>query len=134
MNKFHLLSLTCFIIGAVFFAVGIFSGEVETGFVLIFPFLIGSGIYAFLGFIFIFIAILFLMFGFTRGTILTEDLKIDGEDENLSIERKTSVKGGGVVLIGPIPIVFGSNWKIAALLMMISIILIITTIFVLKIF
>lgn len=134
MNKFHLLSLTCFIIGAAFFAVGIFSGEVETGFVLIFPFLIGSGIYAFLGFIFIFIAILLLMFGFTRGTILTEDLKTGGEDESLSAEGKKSVKGGGVVLVGPIPIVFGSNWKIAAVLMILAIILIIATIFAFKIF
>jgi uncharacterized protein (TIGR00304 family) len=52
------------------------------------------------------------------------------KDETISRE-KTSVKGGGVVLIGPIPIVFGSNWKIALVLMIIAIILIIATFLVL---
>jgi uncharacterized protein (TIGR00304 family) len=33
------------------------------------------------------------------------------------------VEGGGVVVIGPIPIVFGSNWKIALILVVATIIL-----------
>ncbi|RLF92053.1 hypothetical protein DRN50_09415 [Thermococci archaeon] len=40
-------------------------------------------------------------------------------------EKKTSFKGGGVILIGPIPIVFGSNWKIVVFLMIIAILLMI---------
>jgi len=126
MNKYHLLSLLFFILGAVFFALGVFSGEVETGFVVVFPFLIGSGLYAFLGFIFVFIAILLFMFGFVRLATTEYGLHFDKEDEELYPRRKTSVKGGGVVLIGPIPIVFGSNWKIAVIMMIIAIILIIS--------
>ena len=124
MNKYHLLSLIFFILGIISFTIGVLSGEVEAGFILIFPSIIGSGITAFLGFIFIFFAIILFMFGFTRATI---------PDEYCSDEHsktKTSVKGGGVVLIGPIPIIFGSNWKIALVMIILAIILIIITFFV----
>jgi len=123
MNRFHKVSLACLILGIVFFIIGVLSGDVETGFIVVFPFLIGSGIYAFLGFICIFIAILLFMFGFSSITIESSDLPFREIDDT---RNKKSVKGGGVVLIGPIPIVFGSNWKIAVIMMVIAIILIIT--------
>ena len=121
MNKIHILSLICFIVGIAFFAVGFFTGEAEGGVFVIFPFITGSGVYPLLGFIFIFIAILLFMFGFTTH-IRPEELQVEDEYQT---RKKTSVKGGGVVLIGPIPIVFGSNWKIAIVLMIIAIVLII---------
>jgi uncharacterized protein (TIGR00304 family) len=95
---------------------GLYAGEVETGFLLIFPFIIGTGIYAFAGFILFFIAVLLFMFGLV--STATIDLSPYEGD------TKKSIKGGGVILIGPFPIVFGSNWKIAALLMILAIILI----------
>ena len=65
------------------------------------------------------------MFGFTRTAITDE---YDSEHQ-----KKTSVKGGGVVLIGPIPIIFGSNWKIAIVMIILAIILIIVSILATKI-
>jgi uncharacterized protein (TIGR00304 family) len=124
MNKYHLFSLLCLILGIVFFAFGILSGNVDAGVVVIIPFLAGSGVYAFLGFIFVFFAILLFMFSFTSSVKL--DNFQDGLNEQQS-SRKTLIKGGGVVLIGPIPIVFGSNWKIAIVLMILAIIIIIIT-------
>ncbi len=121
MNKYHLLSLICFILGIAFFTIGFLSGDVETGVFIVFPFLSGSDIYAFLGFIFIFIAILLFMFGFASCAV-SEDFSSGIEEPGPP--KKTSVKGGGVVLIGPIPIVFGSNWKIAMVMMIVAIILI----------
>lgn len=129
MNKLHILSLICFIVGIAFFAVGFFTGEAEGGIFVIFPFITGSGVYPLLGFIFIFIAILLFMFGFTTH-IRPEELQVEDEYQP---RKKTSVKGGGVVLIGPIPIVFGSNWKIAIVLMIIAIILIIVAFFAFRI-
>lgn len=38
-------------------------------------------------------------------------------------ERRTGVKGGGVVMIGPIPIVFGSDAKWAAVAIVLAILL-----------
>jgi uncharacterized protein (TIGR00304 family) len=44
-------------------------------------------------------------------------------------ESKARVKVGGVVLIGPIPIIFGSNAKWASLAIVLAIILIVLTLF-----
>ena len=129
MNKYHFLSLVCFIIGIIFFILGFLQGDIQTGFFVIFPFVAGTGIYAFMGFIFIFFAMLLFISGF-KNRIDSDEIKLD--QENYQTTKKTSVKGGGVVLIGPIPIVFGSNWKIAVFLMILAIILILVAYFVFR--
>jgi len=129
MNKYHFLSLVCFIIGIIFFILGFLQGDLQTGIFVFFPFITGSGIFAFAGFIFIFIATLLFIFGFTIN-IESDEIKID--QKNSKPIQKTSVKGGGVVLIGPIPIIFGSNWKIAVFLIILAIILILVTFFTIR--
>jgi len=59
------------------------------------------------------------------------------ESENLEGERgqeikKEKVKGGGVILIGPVPIVFGTDKKYALLLMILAIALMLLSIIFLK--
>jgi len=130
MNRFQVLSLVCFILGIVFFIIGFLTGETKGGIFIVFPFIIGSGIFSLLGFIFIFIAIISFIFKFT--TYIKSD-KIKNENDELQPKKKTSIKGGGIVLIGPIPIIFGSNWKIVIVLLIIAIILIFITFFILKI-
>ena len=127
MNKYRILSLICFIFGIALFAIGFYSGEIQGGVFVVFPFIVGSGIYALAGFVLIFLAILLFVFGFA-GNIKPDETYDHGEPI-----KKSSVKGGGVVLIGPIPIVFGSNWKIAIVLMIIAIILILVSFFAFKI-
>ena len=122
MNKFHLFSFLLAFIGISFFFIGFLFGDVESGFFVIFPFLLGSGIYAFLGFIFIFLAILLFMFGFSEYTDADE---FQTDNYETKLHKKTPFKGGGIVLIGPIPIVFGSSVKIVIALMIIAIIFII---------
>jgi uncharacterized protein (TIGR00304 family) len=122
MRWYSLLSIILFIIGIFFFLVGFLYREVEVGIFLIFPFIIGTGIYVLVGFFLIFFAVFVSMLGF-GGHI--RDTNESGIDKNqYSISKKTSVKGGGIILIGPIPIVFGSNWKITVLLMILAIIII----------
>ena len=130
MNKYHILSLFCFILGFLFFTLGFLQGDVEGGILIVFPFIGGSGIFAFLGVISFFMAILLFMFGFTS-TLKSDDSGFEYEES--PTQKKTSVKGGGVVLIGPIPIVFGSNWKIAIVMMIVAIIIILVAFFTLKI-
>jgi len=127
MNKVHILSFICFITGIFFFALGFLSGDIQAGIIVVIPFLSGSGFYAFIGFIFLFLAIILFMFGFTIGSEVINEF-----DENQP-KKKSSIKTGGVILIGPIPIIFGSNWKIALVLMLVSIILIIVAFFAIKI-
>ena len=38
-------------------------------------------------------------------------------------ERRTQVKGGGVILVGPIPIIFGSDTKWASVAIILAIVL-----------
>jgi len=44
-------------------------------------------------------------------------------------ERRTEVKGGGVILIGPIPIIFGSDAKWTSVAIVLTIVLIILVLF-----
>ncbi len=129
MNRHHLLPLVFFISGIVFLSLGILTKEMEIGVVLIFPFMIGSGIYALLGFISIFIATMLFMIGFAS-KFSSDDLNVRKKDIHQT-NKKTSVKGGGVILIGPIPIVFGTNWKIALMLLILTMIAI-TVFFIFK--
>ena len=76
MNKYHFLSLVCFSIGFVFFILGFLKGDIQSGIFIIFPFIAGSGVYAFAGFISIFIAVLLFIFGFTTH-IESDEIKID---------------------------------------------------------
>ena len=131
MNKFQILSLFCFILGFIFFSLGFLQGDVEAGVLIVFPIIGGSSICAFLGVISFFMAIILFMFGFIS-SLKSEELDYDYEER--PPEKKASVKGGGVVLIGPIPIVFGSNWKISFVMLIIAIILVIVLFFVFRMF
>lgn len=56
------------------------------------------------------------------------------EERKVSYEnaKEDKVKGGGVILIGPIPIVFGSDKKYALIIMILAIILMVLAILFLK--
>ena len=127
MNKYRSLSFICLLVGIFFFAFGFYKGNVEGGIVLIFPYIAGTGIYALLGLIFFILSFFLLIYSFKKDMVFYEEIEDETE------KKKPSVKGGGVVLIGPIPIVFGSNWKIALLLMIVAIIIILISFFLLKI-
>jgi uncharacterized protein (TIGR00304 family) len=43
-------------------------------------------------------------------------------------ERRTEVKGGGVILIGPIPVVFGSDAKWASIAILLAIVLVVVVV------
>ena len=130
MNRYHLFSFIFLIAGIIFFFIGVLSDDVETGFLIVFPFIAGSGIFAFLGVICIVLAFFMYLFAFSVGFRCND---LDEFEDNNFKSKKTSIKGGGVVLIGPIPIIFGSNWKITVLMVLLAIILIILSVFVLKI-
>ena len=127
MNRYHFLSLICFIGAVVFLFFGFLNGDVKVGVFIVFPFITGSGVYSFFGTILLFLMFLFFILGFIKSVNILNSEHFLDNDEILSVtpEKKTSFKGGGVILIGPIPIVFGSNWRIVVFLMIIAILLII---------
>ncbi len=54
------------------------------------------------------------------------------EDSALKETREERIKGGGVILIGPVPIVFGTDKKDVPLLMLLAIVLMLLAIIFLK--
>lgn len=126
MRKSHLLSLTLFLLGVLFTSIAVTSGEMKGGFFIIFPYMIGSGIYAFIGIILIFLAFIFFTFGFLEVFEEIGELK-ESEAEMVSREK---VEGGGILLIGPFPIIFGTSSRsvfilvvLTALIMVLAIII-----------
>lgn len=119
MNKWYLLSLVLLTGGVVFLVLGIIRGEVELGIAVIIPFMIGSGIFA--GAAFLCLAGFFVCFflGMMQSTHTRTNALLTHEKQN------SSIKTGGVVFIGPLPIIFGSNWKIALAMMVLALVLIV---------
>ena len=123
MNRYHLLSYLFFITSGILFVYGFLLGEFSGGFILIFPFLQGTGAYSTGAVLLLILGFLMLTIGSIAEISQNQDYYID--EQGKTIEIKSKIKGGGVILIGPIPIVFGSNKKIALSLLMISLIIII---------
>lgn len=130
MNKYYLLSFIFFSIGLFFFILAFINNEVEFGFVLFLPFIIGSGINTFFGFIFVLFAIILLFFGFVNIFSINNNF-INYDVKNN--ETKKSAKFGGLILVGPIPIVIGSNWKITVIMLILGIFVLITLLIFFKI-
>jgi uncharacterized protein (TIGR00304 family) len=126
---------------------GISRGEGEVYWAVIIPIFHGTGAIFFVGTILIILAIFLLMIGFVSrwGNIewgSLDDLKDDDYREPYTSSRdrtrykrgrapprtparRTSVKHGGVVFIGPIPIIWGSDKKIATIMAVVALILVI---------
>jgi uncharacterized protein (TIGR00304 family) len=73
----------------------------------------------------VFVGIAIIFAGFLvvfLATVLSAKTSEEGEGQS-------RVKGGGVILIGPIPIIFGSNAKWASIAMVLAIVLIVIVLF-----
>ncbi len=77
--------------------------------------------------------ILLIIFGFFLITfgMMRSSRESEERDAEQEIGEK-KVKGGGVILIGPIPIVFGTDKKYALILMILAIVLMLLAIIFLK--
>ena len=114
MNIFHKCAILLGILGIILLLIAAISGELEGGLFLIIPYIKGSGLYSLIGILCFFLMFIFFVMGLNQGSgELTQNASF--EEQQTGRKQKSSVKGGGVILIGPIPIVFGSSWKIAIL-------------------
>jgi uncharacterized membrane protein len=123
MSKYNILSFIFFSVGLFFLIKAFINNEVEFGFVLFFPFIIGAGINTFLGFIFVFISIILSFFRFTNIHSVNDNF-INYDIENNKIKK--SPKFRGLILLGPIPILIGSNSKINLIIFILVISIFIT--------
>jgi uncharacterized protein (TIGR00304 family) len=101
------LGISAMVVGAVLLVYGIYLGEVVVALVVIFPVLISSGAIGAA-------AMLLLVLGFMA--LVLSFFFVDGGEVGPSEQRGPSndreerkMDFGGVVLIGPVPIIFGSD-------------------------
>ena len=95
MNKIHVVSLVFLILGIIFFIMGAMQGNVQGGVFLIFPFVIGSGLYAFLGILCIMLSFFLFIVGFTS----RKTFPYEAPSQQETPEQKPTIKGGGIVLV-----------------------------------
>lgn len=134
MNKYSIISIIILCLSCVFFYLAFLNDELTVGIAVIFPFIIGTGSYAFIAFLFIIIA----FFLFSYGLILKRNDIVYNENIHLFSARSsnkqvdTKVKAGGLIMIGPIPIIFGTSKKITIGLIVVAIIFILIFYFFLR--
>ncbi len=146
MNKYHVLALSLLILGIIVLGYSTAIGESEVIWLVIIPIIIGHGIYSFIGVIIIILAIFTGMYAFIHagGWVFADEELYDeyypprprakpGARSRAPLAGtqpprpapRPRVSGGGVILIGPIPIIFGSDNKTAMILSILAIIIMI---------
>ncbi len=123
----QLLGPVLFVVGAVVLAVGVLRGEATLSLFLIFPVVTASGAWGFLG-ILLMIAGVFLFFlAWSRvpepvdETVPTAPRGPPSPSAAAPPEPRR--RWGGVVFLGPIPVVFGSNQKVAKWMLLVGVLL-----------
>ena len=115
--------------GFILITISMIQGESSSGVIIIFPFFYGSGILSFSGILCIILG--FFMYTFSQFENLSrydEYNKIGHKDIHYQTNIKKKIKGGGVVFIGPIPIIFGSDSKITIFIAIFALIIMIIAI------
>lgn len=126
MNKWILIPISLFLLGVFFLGYGLFIGEVTIGLAVFIPFIISNGLFGFLGISCLFLSMLFLFFilPLSASNHKSQYHQTGFDNETFDSNTKKS-KIGGVVFLGPIPIVFGSDKKVTKSMIVVSIIILI---------
>jgi uncharacterized protein (TIGR00304 family) len=124
MNKYFVAALICLVLAIFCIAASVINNEGAFHIFIIFPVITVNSALSGLGALFIILTFIFVFVGFASGfeTISWEEYQRDlgqpskrpskdGEDKVVR-SKKMNIQGSGVVLLGPIPIVFGSNQKL----------------------
>ncbi len=105
-----------FVIGICFIALSVLSGQAEFGLFLVFPMVVGGGLYLLIGVLFIIISFLIPFF-------ISFSSKQESHKENKVEKKRSETKYGGVIFIGPIPIIFGKDKSITTKMMYIGLVI-----------
>ncbi|UCE73853.1 MAG: DUF131 domain-containing protein [Methanomassiliicoccales archaeon] len=127
MNRNLILAVILGIAGIVLIGYSVASGEGNAGIILFIPVFYGSGLFAFMGVLCIMAAMILGFIGFAERMVEQEGNEPRSAQSTAPRIQK-SVKGGGVVLIGPIPIIFGSDAKTTIVLVVLALIVMVAAI------
>lgn len=116
-----LISLTLFLAGIALLVISVATEEGEIGLFIVFPFIIAEGAIAVLAAVLIFVGIVMMMISFFVAPVIIDE---PGPVEDGPTRVKSNKRFGGVVLIGPVPIIFGSDRSTAKGLIILAIALV----------
>jgi len=116
-----LLPVSIFIAGIACIAAAVATGEAEVDLVLIFPVFSGTSVLFLLGVVLIIVSFLvgFFLLAMTQPEIARQDMELPRK--KFEPRGRTRTEYGGVIMIGPVPIAFGSNKKIATMMLILGV-------------
>ncbi len=132
MRMLH-FSLLLILAGLALLFYAVVIGEATVSLFIIFPVIYGSGPYSLLAILLLVVGIILLFFSplweikYGKYGVDEEYTHTDANPYNFQGQRENKTKYGGVILIGPIPIIFGSDKNmmtisiLAAILMLLGI-------------
>ena len=123
MRKATMLTVGLFILGIILLGASLAQGGGTVYLALIFPVYSGSDIWGFLGILCIIGALFVGFFSLIPGSMSAMASRQPRQASPTSGEPEK--KFGGVVMLGPIPVVFGSDMKMSIVAMILAIILIV---------
>ncbi|MGC8585299.1 MAG: TIGR00304 family membrane protein [Thermoplasmata archaeon] len=123
MNVFRISGISLVVLSLFFIFLGILNRTINFGILVVFPFMYGYGIYAAIAFLLLFSGILLFFMSFFFDSQKYENYEI--ENKNPDIGNGKKIEYGGIILIGPIPIVFGNNERNVKILVILGIVLMI---------
>jgi uncharacterized protein (TIGR00304 family) len=114
--KWPAVLLIC--LGLALIAASVLTGEAKVGIVVIIPVIYGGGVLLLGGVLCVMAGIMLFFFSSSQGS--AEDDAGTGQEGHG--ENRTERRGGGVLLIGPVPIIFGTDKGMALVAAAIAII------------
>lgn len=124
-NEYWFGAILLIVAAAALILVGFAYGQLHIGFILIIPVIYGSGPIAILSALLVFAAFLLFALSATRG-MGTESVNAytqPVEERRQGAGAEGRRRFGGVIFIGPIPIVFGSDRKISGYMLVAAIVI-----------
>lgn len=115
MKNLRMASLAMFVAGLVLFLLGIITGETRVYIVVIVPVIQTSGFLSIVGILLIFGAFFLWVAGHFVG--------VSSDNNSGRKMSRGKVKTGGVIFIGPIPIVFSNDRGLAKVLVVLAMIM-----------
>ena len=113
--------------GICLIAVSVATGEADLSLVVVFPVISGTGGVFLLGMLLTVAGLLLgfalMVMGKTEWADHQEPARTDESGPHQARGEKREVRYGGVVLIGPIPVAFGSNMRMAMTMLVVGIII-----------
>lgn len=123
MRLVAILSIWLLIVGAALVAASVATGETDVSLVVVFPVLTGSGLLFLSGIALIVASFLSGFAAIWAASLASHPQEAAGAAGNGpdGYSATNEHKSGGLILIGPIPIAFGSNRKTARLMLIVGV-------------